>query len=73
VLQKNKPAFYLILQIFNIIIHYLSFREIIWREACILGLITKKNPTLEKLDRVLVTADWEALFPLVVVNKIVKH
>jgi hypothetical protein len=29
VLQKNKPAFYLILQIFNIIIHYLSFREII--------------------------------------------
>ena len=33
----------------------------------------QKNPTLEKLDRVLMSPGWEDLFPLVFVQKIVKE
>jgi hypothetical protein len=32
----------------------------------------QKNPTLEKLDRILMSPDWEWLFPLVSVKKLVK-
>uniref|UniRef100_A0A453IZC2 Endonuclease/exonuclease/phosphatase domain-containing protein n=1 Tax=Aegilops tauschii subsp. strangulata TaxID=200361 RepID=A0A453IZC2_AEGTS len=41
------------------------------------GLYTWSNkqehPTLEKLDRVLMSSDWEDLFPLVSVHKMVKE
>jgi hypothetical protein len=30
------------------------------------------NPTLEKLDRVLMCIDWEDMFPLAVVKKLVR-
>jgi hypothetical protein len=32
----------------------------------------RKNPTLEKLDRILMSPEWEMLFPLVSVRKLVK-
>ena len=31
------------------------------------------NPTLEKLDRVLMSPDWEDLYPLASVHKLVKE
>uniref|UniRef100_A0A453I481 Endonuclease/exonuclease/phosphatase domain-containing protein n=1 Tax=Aegilops tauschii subsp. strangulata TaxID=200361 RepID=A0A453I481_AEGTS len=33
---------------------------------------SQKHPTLEKLDRVLMSFDWEDLFPLVSVRKLVR-
>jgi hypothetical protein len=36
----------------------------------LLGPITKKNPTLEKLDKILINFEWENLFPLSSAKKI---
>ena len=59
--------------LFNSIINTLGLREIHMQG----GLYTWSNnhacPTMEKLDRVLMSPDWEDLFPLVTVRKIVKE
>jgi hypothetical protein len=41
------------------------------------GVLTRsnnhKNPTLEKLDMVLVSGGWEDIFPLAIVKKVVRN
>ena len=73
-LEKNKPT---VLphssEVFNSVIHSLSLRKIFMKGGFILGQISKKNPTLERLDRVLMSSEWEDLFPLVYVQKVVRE
>jgi exonuclease III len=73
VLDKNKPT---VLphcsDVFNSIIHTLSLREIQMTGGKYTWSNKRKNPTLEKLDRILMSPEWEMLFPLVSVRKLVK-
>ena len=57
---------------FNNIIHSLSLREIHMGGGRFTWTNKQRHPTLEKLDRVLMSPDWEDLFPLVAVRKLVR-
>lgn len=57
---------------FNAIINSLSLREIHMGGGKYTWTNNQKHPTLEKLDRVLMSFDWENLFPLVTVRKLVR-
>ena len=59
--------------VFNSIIHSLSLREIFMWGGLYTWSNNQKDPTLEKLDRVLMSPEWEDMFPLVFVQKIVRE
>jgi exonuclease III len=73
VAEKNKPC---VLShysdTFNSIIHTLCLREIHMTGGLYTWSNKQKNPTLEKLDRILMSPDWELLFPLVSVKRLVR-
>jgi hypothetical protein len=54
--------------VFNAIIESLNLREIALSGRQFTWASRRGNPTYEKLDRVLVTAEWEQKFPLVTVR-----
>jgi hypothetical protein len=54
---------------FNAIINTHELREIDMSSGQYTWSNNQINPTLEKLDRFLMTADWENMFPLIVVHK----
>lgn len=70
--EKNKPT---VLppssHLFNVVINSYCLREIKIIEGKYTWSNKQKNPTLEKLDRVLMSPDWECLYPMVFV-KLVK-
>ena len=72
--EKNKPV---VLphssDLFNEVIHSLALREIHMKGGCYTWSNNHSSPTLEKLDRVLMSPDWEDMFPLVFVQKVVKE
>uniref|UniRef100_A0A453J5C9 Endonuclease/exonuclease/phosphatase domain-containing protein n=1 Tax=Aegilops tauschii subsp. strangulata TaxID=200361 RepID=A0A453J5C9_AEGTS len=47
--------------------------EIFMGGGCFTWSNKQEHPTLEKLDRVLMSSDWEDLYPLASVTKIVKN
>jgi exonuclease III len=71
--KKNKPC---VLphssDTFNSIIHTLCLREIHMMSGLYTWSNKQKNPTLEKLDRILMSPGWELLFPLVSVRRLVR-
>jgi hypothetical protein len=73
VAEKNKPC---VLShysdTFNSIIHTLCLREIHMTGGLYTWSNKQKNPTLEKLDRILMSPEWELLFPLVSVKRLVR-
>jgi endonuclease/exonuclease/phosphatase family metal-dependent hydrolase len=50
--------------IFNVVIESLDLREIVMTGRQYTWASPGDNPTFEKLDRVLVSTDWEIQFPL---------
>jgi hypothetical protein len=59
--------------LFNSIIHTLGLREIFMHGGKFTWSNNHASPTLEKLDRVLMSPGWEDLFPLVTVQKLVRE
>jgi hypothetical protein len=59
--------------LFNSIIHTMGLREIFMHGGKYTWSNKHASPTLEKLDRVLMSHDWEDLFPLVSVRKLVRE
>ena len=55
---------------FNSIINAYGLREILMSGGQFTWSNNQKNPTLEKLDRILVCKEWEKLFPLTIVHKL---
>jgi hypothetical protein len=57
---------------FNSIIQNLNLREIHMGGGKYTWTNKQKHPTLEKLDRILMSPEWEDMFPLVAVRKLVR-
>lgn len=55
---------------FNTLIHLYELRELIMTGGRFTWSNNQDFPTLEKLDRILVTKDWEDIFPLSMVKKL---
>jgi exonuclease III len=64
-MRKNKWS-----DLFNAIINTYELREIEMSGGQFTWSNNQAIPTLEKLDRFLMTTDWEKMFPLVTVHKI---
>jgi hypothetical protein len=59
--------------LFNSTIHTLGLREIFMHGGKFTWSNNHASPTLEKLDRILMSLDWEDFFPLVTVRKLVRE
>jgi hypothetical protein len=59
--------------ILNQVINLYELRELVMIGGLLTWSNNQKNPTLEKLDRLLVTKEWETLFPLALVHKILRN
>lgn len=55
---------------FNFLIHLYELRELIMTGGRFTWSNNQEFPTLEKLDRILVTKEWEDFFPLALVKKL---
>jgi hypothetical protein len=64
--EKNKKIVHShSIDIFNSVIHTLGLREIFMHGGRFTWSNKQASPTLEKLDRFLMSPDWEDMFPLV--------
>jgi hypothetical protein len=72
VLEKNKATVPQSFDSFNSVIHSLALREIHMKGEIYAWSNKQRNPTLENLDRVPMSANWEQLFPLTTIRKVVK-
>jgi hypothetical protein len=59
--------------LFNSIIHTLGLREIYMHRGKYTWSNNHANPTLEKFDIILMSANWEGLFPFVTVWKLLRE
>jgi hypothetical protein len=59
--------------LFNSIIHTLGLTKIYMHGSKYTWSNNHAGPTLEKLDRILMSADWEDLFPLITLRKLVRE
>ena len=57
---------------FNAIINTMCLREIFVEGGMFTWSNNQAHPTLEKLDKILMSYDWEDLFPLVTARKLVR-
>lgn len=55
--------------LFNSLINFHELREILMTGGLYTWSNNQEIPTLEKLDRILVTKEWEDIFPNVIVRK----
>ena len=55
---------------FNSVIQFYELRELYMNGGLYTWSNNQENPILEKLDRILVTREWEDLFPQAMVNKL---
>uniref|UniRef100_A0ACD5YW83 Uncharacterized protein n=1 Tax=Avena sativa TaxID=4498 RepID=A0ACD5YW83_AVESA len=69
--KNRKTPLSHISNVFNSVIHVLGVREIHMHGGAYTWSNKQKTPLLEKLDRVLMSADWEDIFPLMQVKKLV--
>jgi hypothetical protein len=58
--------------LFNSIIHTLGLREIYMHGGNFTWSNNHASPALDKLERILMSPDWEDFFPLVTVRKLVR-
>lgn len=56
--------------LFNSLIHFYELRELVMNGGLFTWSNNQENLAMEKLDRVLVTKDWEDLFPEAIVSKL---
>lgn len=70
--NKNTPLAHSS-DVFNAIINTLSLREIFMSGGSFTWSNNQAIPTLEKLDRILISPSWEDLFPLVHVKKLIRE
>jgi endonuclease/exonuclease/phosphatase family metal-dependent hydrolase len=69
--ERNKPSgHHRHFDTFNSLIHFYELREIYMPGGLYAWSNNQDNPTLEKLDRILVSKDWEDIFPKVLVKKL---
>lgn len=59
--------------LFNAIINTLGLREMYMSGGQYTRTNNQSHPTLEKLDRVLISDSWECLFPLASLRKLVRE
>ena len=55
---------------FNYVIQFYELRELYMNGGLYTWSNNQENPILEKLDRILVTREWEDLFPQAMVNRL---
>jgi exonuclease III len=55
---------------FNSLIHFYELREIIMSGGLYTWSNNQENPTLKKLDRILISKEWEDNFPNALVKKL---
>lgn len=55
---------------FNSLVHFYELREIYMSGGLYTWSNNQDNPTLEKPDRILVSKDWEDIFPKILVKKL---
>jgi len=67
--ERNKPhgvnRFSIL---FNSLIEFYELKEIVMTRGLYTWSNNQDDPTLEKLDRILVSRDWEDIFPTVMVK-----
>jgi endonuclease/exonuclease/phosphatase family metal-dependent hydrolase len=63
--ERNKPG-----GTFNTLIHFYELREILMTGGLYTWSNNQENPTLKKLDRILVSKEWEDIFPDTLVTKL---
>jgi len=56
--------------LFNSLIHFYELRELVMTGGLFTWSSNQENPVLEKLDRILVIKDWEAIFPQAIVSRL---
>jgi len=56
--------------LFNSLIQFYELKELVMCGGLYTWTNNQENPTLEKLDRILVTRDWEDIFPQAVINRL---
>jgi endonuclease/exonuclease/phosphatase family metal-dependent hydrolase len=56
--------------LFNSLIHFYELKELVMCGGLYTWSNNQEIPILEKLDRVLVSQEWEDMFPQVVVNRL---
>jgi len=56
--------------VFNSIIHFFELRELIMSGGMFTWSNNQDPPTLEKLDKILISKDWEDFFPHAIVKKL---
>jgi endonuclease/exonuclease/phosphatase family metal-dependent hydrolase len=56
--------------LFNSLIHFYELRELTMNGGLFTWSNNQEPPVLEKLDRILVTKEWEDLFPRAIVTKL---
>jgi exonuclease III len=68
--ERNKPnGIQRFSDLFNTLISFHELREIIMTGGLFTWSNNQENPTLEKLDRILISKDWEDIFPHALVRK----
>lgn len=69
--ERNKPhGLNRISYLFNSLINFYELEEIVMSGGLFTWSNHQDNPTLEKLDRILVSKDWEDVFPTVLVRRL---
>jgi len=69
--ERNKPhGLNRFSSLFNSLIGFYELKEIVMTGGLFTWSNNQEDPTLEKLDRVLVSKDWEEMFPTVMVKKL---
>jgi exonuclease III len=64
--EKNKPFLpNKFSRLFNSVIHLNELREVYIGGDQFTWINNQKHPTLEKLDRIMMTNEWEKLFPTI--------
>jgi hypothetical protein len=56
--------------LFNSLIHFYELRELVMTGGLFTWSNNQEIPVLEKLDRILVTEDWEDIFPQAIVSRL---
>ena len=56
--------------LFNYVIQFYELRELYMNGGLYTWSNNQENPILETLDRILVTREWEDLFPQAMVNRL---
>jgi len=69
--ERNKPGGnFKYSDTFNNLIHFYELQELVMSGGLYRWSNNQDNPTLEKLDRILISKEWEDIFPNIIVKKL---